>query len=249
MFGAGLVAAWLAALLLLGVVVGGRKGRAIADRLGESLHGEATVDGSELALIRGRLEVDGLRVRRDGPTGTLALDVGELRCELPPLGLALFDGACRELALDGFALDVSSFDVLRVPRPRHEPIHAGAVAIAGAVLKFPIAGGRGEVRLDARAAATTFKTPLSWVLALDALRATLVLPQGTIEVAYRGGVLVVSGGLFTEPIALAVVPPRAAPDDDATAELRRIVGWGRGVVAELMKRQLDHVLRRARQPR
>lgn len=242
MFGAGLAAAWLVALVVIGVVAGDGKGEAIAGRLGESLHADATLDDSDLALIRGRLVVGGLRVRRDGPTGTLALDVGALRCELPPLGLALVDSACRELALDGLVLDVSTFDVLRVPRPRRAPIDAGAVAIDGAVLRVPVGPGRGEIQLTARAGATTLKTPVSWVLALEQLRATLVLPLGRYELFYAPGLLVVSGGGLGAGLVLPVAPPAPIEGEDGRTELARLAAWGRGVAMQVMRAQVRRMV-------
>ena len=76
---------WIVGLALGGVVFGGRVGDDVASRIGESLVAQATVGGSHLALVRGRIELDDLAVRKDD-LGHLALDVAEIRCELPPLG-------------------------------------------------------------------------------------------------------------------------------------------------------------------
>src|SRR4051812_9501526 len=94
---AGVVAAWLILLVVLGLLRGGRIARGVADRLGESLQGTATFEGSDLSLVRGRLELERVTVRRDDAIGQLSLDVAGVRCELPPLGLALVDRECREL--------------------------------------------------------------------------------------------------------------------------------------------------------
>ena len=105
---AGVIVLWLVALVILDAVLGGAQERHTAERVGESLQAVATIGATDLALVRGRLELEQLSVKRDDLVGHLAIDVAEVRCELAPLGLALVDRDCRELAIRGTRLDVST---------------------------------------------------------------------------------------------------------------------------------------------
>lgn len=238
MFLAGLFGLWLVVLAVLGVVYGGDRGHAVARRLGESLRAESTLEESNLALVRGWLALGQLRARRQDEVGSLALDVGELHCELPPVGLALLDSECRALVLARLKLEVSSLAMFRVERPKRPPIRAGAFALEDAHLVLPLKVGSLDIHLDhALAGETTFKTPLSWVFALERLRATVKLPLGTVDVAYVDGMLVVwgEGLLFPKPVVLPLVLPVRDPDDDPKAELARITQWGRTLVDALLE--------------
>src|SRR5689334_17686376 len=115
---AGVIAAWLVVLVALGLVYGERTARGVAGRVGESLQGTATFGDSDLALVRGGLSLERLRVRRDDGLGKLSLDVADLRCDLPPLGLALVDHECAELAIDGMRLEVSALALLRLKKAK-----------------------------------------------------------------------------------------------------------------------------------
>src|SRR5689334_17234708 len=98
---AGVLVGWLLLLLVLGVALGSRQERKTKERLAESLQAEVTIEDSDLALIRGRWELDKLTLRHDDALGRLALDVGGVSCELAPLGWALVDRDCSELAVSG----------------------------------------------------------------------------------------------------------------------------------------------------
>src|SRR5437763_644031 len=103
-----ILAAWLAVLLVLDAALSGRQADGTTARLTESLQATTTLGGADLALVRGRLELDHLAVHRDDVIGHLAIDVGEIRCELAPLGWALVDSECRELRVTAMRLEVSS---------------------------------------------------------------------------------------------------------------------------------------------
>lgn len=78
-----IVGAWIIAMLVVGAVFADRMADRVTERLGESLQATATVGSSDLAMLRGRLELGTLAVRKDD-IGKLALDVEDVRCELPP---------------------------------------------------------------------------------------------------------------------------------------------------------------------
>jgi hypothetical protein len=241
-----LVAIWLAVLVALGVIVGRDQPARISARLGESMQGSASVGAVDLALVRGRLSIDELRVRRDDAVGTLALDVPELRCELAPLGGALFDRECTELSVRGVRLEISSLDVLHPRHPQRAPIRAGRVSIADSSVALAVpAIGNVALRIDrATAGATVLRTPLSWIFALDGLDATIELPAGlALHLTYAGGMLGASGALFgSAPVVVPVELPH--PTGDAHDETRALVELGEDVAERLVARRAADWLQR-----
>ncbi|HET9623479.1 MAG TPA: hypothetical protein VFP84_19035 [Kofleriaceae bacterium] len=240
-----LAALWLGALVVLGFALDGRTRRATADRLAESLQGAATIDGGDLALVRGSLALDELRVRRDDVLGKLELHVASVRCDLPPLGGALFDRECRDLVVRGTQLDASSLALFHARRPKRPPLHARHVVIDDATLSVAATSlapdlGKVAVHIEhAEAGATVFKTPLSFLFALRALHATIDLPgNGKLDLRYDAGELVLAGSLFgAEPIALPIALPVAELADDAGAEVAKLVAFGREIGERLLARR------------
>lgn len=230
------------ALVVTGMALEGRTRRGIAERIAESLHADAAIERGSLALVRGRLDLEALAVHRDDAVGHLAITVDDLRCDLPPLGLALVDGDCRELAISGARFEVSSAALFKLRPPRRPPLHAGRVVIDDARLVFAPSAflpdlGRVAIAIaHAEIGDTRFKTPLSWLFALRELDATIELPAGlTLELAYDHGLLHVSGPLFgATPVTLPVALPAAQPGDDARAEIARLGTFGKDVAQRLV---------------
>lgn len=239
------VAAWLVALLILGALGTRRQAERITSGLSESMQGSAAVGDVDLALIRGRLSIADLSVQRDDALGHLSLVVPEVRCELPPLGGALVDGNCRELAVRGVRLEISSAALFQLKRPKRPPLHAGRVVIDDAVLEFSPSAflpslGRIAIRIDhAEAGATVMRTPLSWLFALQALRATFELPAGmTLYVTYAGGVLGAAGSWFGRaPVTLPVTLPVASAFADGKSEIDALVALGKSVAEQLVEKR------------
>jgi hypothetical protein len=246
----GVLAVWLAVLVIIGVLYGGRAGKRVTERVGESLVAEATLEGANLALVRGHLELDGLKVRKDD-LGVLTIDVAEIRCELPPLGVALVDRECRDLIVKGVRMDVSAAAVFQLKKPKRPPLHVRHVQIEDAVLTFAASAflpslGRISVKLDeATAGATTFKTPLSFLFALTSFSATIELPAGiTVKLGYRDGLLTAAGGLFgTTPVAIPFAIPVPDSADDAVAEIKKLVALGRDLAERLVARRAEDWLK------
>jgi hypothetical protein len=248
---AAVVGAWGITLVVLDSVLASRQANGTTARLGESLHGHSELAGANLALVRGELDLDGLSVHRDDTLGHLALEIGRIRCDLPPLGWALVDGTCRELAIRKTRLDVSAAALLQIEHPRRAPVHARSIVVDDAELQFApsaFAPSLGVIRIaidHAEAGDTVLRTPLSWVFALESLNARVELPAGiALRVRYADGVIAVAGGLLgSDPVELSVHLPSAAEAGDAKAELAMLVELGEQIAARVVEKRASDWLR------
>ncbi len=240
------IALWLAVLVIAGVIYGGRAGDRVASRLADSLVAEVTLDGANLALIRGHLVLDRLAVRKED-LGHLAIAIETIRCELPPLGIALIDHECRDLIVRGVRLEVSAAAVFQLKHPKRKPMRVRHVEIDDAVLTFAPSAflpslGRISIKIDhAEAGPTTFRTPLSWIFTLIALDATIELPAGiTVKLGYANGVLTAAGGVFgSKPVALPLEIRIPQSTDDAKEEVEKLVGLGKDLAEQLVARRAE----------
>jgi hypothetical protein len=242
--------AWIVVLVILGVAFGGSRAERIAERIGESLQAQATIADHDLALVRGRFAIDHLRVLRDDVVGKLALDVGKIRCELGPLGVALIDSSCRELAISNIRLSLSTFALLKLRKPKRPPIRAGAIVIDDAELVFSpsaVVASLGKMRLvieHAEAGPTTLKTPLSWIFQMHVLEATLDLPIGTIKLRYANGMMTAAGSIFgATPVTVPFPLPPVDPADEPQQEIERLVKLGRELAERLVAQKTRDWLR------
>jgi hypothetical protein len=241
----GFVMLWLGLLLALDGVLAGRQATGISSRVAESLHGSGSVDGADLALVRGRLSLEGLRVRRDDPVGHLAIDVAAIDCELPPLGWALVDSRCRELDVRGTRLEVSTTALFQLEHPRRPPIRVDRVVIDDAELLFAPSAflpGLGRVAIvieHAVAGETVLRTPLSWLFALLELRARIELPAGiSVQLRFGTGRLAAAGPLFGGgPVELPVELPSANAAHDARGEIQLLISTGKQLAARLVEKR------------
>ncbi|MDQ3369921.1 MAG: hypothetical protein M3680_31265 [Myxococcota bacterium] len=246
------VVVWVVGLVIAGFALSGRTGQHVADRLGATLQATATIEDSDLALLRGMLELEDLALRRDDLIGRLSLDVGRVRCDLPPLGLALVDRTCGELVVRDIRMEVSTAALFGLQRPKRTPLRADRVVIDNAELVFSPSAflpslGRVEIKIEhAEAGPTVFKTPLSWLFSLRELRASLALPAGiTLQLTYRDGRLGAAGSLFgSTPIEIPVTLPVASAADDAQGELRRLFTFGRELANQLVAQRAQDWLRK-----
>lgn len=249
-FAVGAAFLWIVVLVILGVALGGRVAGRVNERVGDSLAATVTVESSSLALVRGRLELTGFKVRKDD-LGHLAIDVADIRCELPPLGLALLDRECRDLVIDKVRLEVSTLAVFKFKKPKKKPLRVRRVEINDAILAFSPSAflpelGKVEIKVDyVEAGETVFKTPLSWIFSMKELRATLDLPAGiVIKLHYKDGVLRASGGVFgSTPVDLPFSIPITGEGDDAQTEMRKLVELGKLLAEELVEKTAKDWLR------
>lgn len=247
---AGLIVLWLIVAFVVGLVLREHTAQRVVDRIGASLQATGTVGDSDLGLVRGYLELEQLAVRRDDLVGKLELTVATIDCDLLPLGLAMIDRDCGELAIRGMRLDVSSLALFKIRRPKRKPFHVEALTIDDATLVFSptaLAPSMGKVEIQihhASAGATTFKTPLSFLFALETLSATLRLPADiVVELGFEHGMLTVAGGLFgAKPVVLPVKLPVADLADDPAAELKKLVDFARSAVTEALEQRATDLL-------
>jgi hypothetical protein len=241
------IALWVIALIVLDFALADREASRIADRVGESLHARSTIAASDLALVRGRLALYGLAVTRDDEVGHLALDVREIRCELPPAGYALVDSECRELAIAGPRMQVSSAALFHLENPKRPPIRARRVVIDDASLEFSPSAfapslGRVAIVIDhAEAGATIFRTPLSWLFALGELQAHVDMPAGlAIDLRYRAGTLTAAGTLFgATPVSIPVSIPSADSASDAHEEMALLLRTAEHIATDLVAKRAE----------
>ncbi len=246
----GVLVVWIVLLLVLGAIFGERKAQAVADRLGETLQATAAVRDHDLALIRGRLSLEHLEVDRADLVGKLSLVVDSIRCELLPFGGALLDSGCRELAISGVRLELSTFALFKLRTPTRPPIRAERVTIDDATLMFSPAAvvpslGRIKLTIErATAGSTVFKTPLSWLFQLETLHATLELPFGTVHLDYANGILSAVGAVFgTKPVTMPFQMPAADLAAEPKAELQRLVATGKRLAEQLVEQKARDWLR------
>ncbi len=245
------VVAWFGTLLILDAVLASRQATATTTRIGESLQGRTTIGELDLALIRGHLAMSALAVHRDDLVGHLALEVAEVDCSLAPLGRALFDRDCRELAVRGVRLDVSTAALFQLQHPKHPPIRVGRVVIDDAELAFSPSAflpslGRIAIEIEhAESGPTVFVTPLSWIFSLERLRARIELPAGmSVALGYEHGVFAAAGSLFGgRPVEIPLRLPVATLHADAQAEIAALVRLGTEVAEKLVARRAEDWLR------
>jgi hypothetical protein len=239
------VAGWLLLLFLLGFALGSRQERKTTERLAESQQAIVTIESSDLALIRGRWAMQGLALRHDSAIGKLSIDVAGVRCELGPLGWALVDRSCSELAVSGVRMEVSSTQVFKQKRPKRKAMRADHVVIDDAVLVFAPgalspATGRIEIAIEhAESGPTLFRTPLSWLLTLEELRATVSLPANiTVALGYANGVMTAASSLFgSTPVEMPLQLPAAATARDGREEMQQLLELGKDIGRRLVARR------------
>ena len=238
----GLIALWIAVLAIVSVFYSGRAGERVATRVADSLGAEVTIADTNLKLVRGGVVMEGFKARKDD-LGHLAIDIASIDCDLPPLGLALFDRVCSDLVIDKVRLEVSTLAVFRFKKPKRTPFRTEHVRIRDAQLTFSPSAfvpdlGKIDIQVDeVEAGPTVFKTPLSWLFSMTRLTSTLDLPGDiVVELHYERGLLRAKGGIFgSTPVELPITLPVADAADDAQAEMAKLVAFGKDLAKELVE--------------
>jgi len=238
-------ALWVATLEVLDGALADRQEDHVRARAREALVADATIGSTDLALVRGRLSIEQLALRRDDQVGHLALDIDELRCELPPLGYALVDGTCHVLAVAGLRLEFSTPAVFQIRDPKHPPLYVDSVAIDHARLAFaanafvPGLGAIDVKIVHAEAGPTVFRTPLSWVFAMDELLGSVDVPHiGLVWFQYANGKLMATGGpLGIAGVEVPVRLPTATSARDGREEIQVLATLGIDIATRLVEQR------------
>ncbi len=250
--GAGLFAVWLVLLVILSFALSSRQERKTRERLAESLQAEVSLGDLDLALVRGRMTIDKLAIKRVDTIGHMIVDVGGVRCELAPLGIAIFDHDCRDLVVRDVKIEVSTAALFKVQRPpKRAPIRVDHIVIDNASLVFlPSAFmpnlGKIEIAIEhAETGPTVMRTPLSWLFSLRELRAKFDLPAGiTVRIGYKNGMVTASGSVFgSQPIELPLEIPAADTMKDAHEEVQQLLSLGKQIAEKLVAKRAEDWLR------
>lgn len=249
---AGVAVVWVVLLFVLGFVLAGRAADKVTARMTDTLQAKATIGDHSLGLVLGRFSFEKLAVHRDDVIGQLVLEVGEVDCDLAPFGIALVDRSCSELAIRDVKLELSTVALFKLQRPKRKPFTADRVVVDNADLVFSPSAflpGLGKIHIlidHAVAGPTTFKTPLSWLFALEELRATLDLPAGiTLKITYANGKLVATGSVLgSTPVEVPLVLPKLDSADDAQTEIRRLVTFGKDLAEKLVAQKAEDLLKK-----
>lgn len=247
----GLVAVWVVLLFVLGFVLAGRAADKVTARMSDTLQAPATIGERSLGLVFGSFSFEQLVVKRADLTGNLLLEVGEVECNLPPLGLAFVDRSCGELAVKDVKLELSTIALFKIERPKHSAFRADHVVVDNADLVFSPSAflpSLGRIRIKiahAEAGPTKFKSPLSWLFHLEKLQATFELPAGIeLAVALADGKLVATGSVFgATPVSIPLVMPKIDDADDARSELRKLVEFGKDLAEQLVAQKAEDWIR------
>ncbi len=201
-----------------------------------------TIGDLDLGLVTGAIEVDDVHIVKDD-RGYLRIDVDRVDLDVLPLGLALVSDSAGDVRVRGVDVQISALGALdlrggvRAPMVFDSLVVENAHVRVDAVQVLPGLAGV-DVTIDrAHAGETTLRTPLSWLFALEDLRAHFDLPfGGTVVAEYARGMLTLSGGIFgSTPVTL----PFEIPVLEPAREVEQLAELGRSVVTELAKQAKD----------
>lgn len=220
--------AYLALLIVLGFALRGTVASTVRDRLAVSLDGQATVGDATLDLVRGGATVRELVVERQH-LGTLRLAIDRVEVDLAPLGAVVLAREARMVRVVGAHLTIAGAGALELPPRPPSMVTVGGLDVTASDVDLVVTTAWPElahVRLVIerfRAGRTTFRTPLSWVFALEELDARVELTGTTgFALRYRDGRLSAQGGVFGDtPVDIEVTLPRD-PGPDEPARLRAL---------------------------
>jgi len=234
---AGAALAWVALLGVIGWLGDGCARARTEGHLAESMRAKVTLGSMDLGLVTGSAELRDLRIERQDQ-GVFRIAIQRLDADLPPLGLALVSREIGEVVVRGVDVQVSALGVLDLRGGKREPVTFERLDVRDARLHLQavslIPGLAGVDLTVERAIAgrTTLRTPLSWLFALEELRARIDLPAGiSATLHYRDGTLTIAGSfLGSEPIELPFVIPVLEP----ARELEQLAQMGRALAGELV---------------
>lgn len=242
--------AWILALAAFGLFGDGCVEDRVEDRLAESMRAKVSLGDADIGLVTGMLALRDLRLERV-ERGTFRLHVQRVDVDLLPLGLVLFQDEVGDVTVRGVDVELSALAALDFRGARREPVTFARFELRDAHVALEATSALPWLALvdltieRAVAGRTTLRTPMSWVFALEDLKARLELPGGlTASLTYERGLVRVAGGLFGDD---TIEIPLEIPVLEPARELEQLAEMGRQLASELAKRvSSDQIQRRIR---
>lgn len=242
---AALAGLWLVALLVIGWTADGCVRDRARERLAASMRAQVTIGALDLGLVDGSVAIDELKVLKDD-RGLFRMAIRRVDVDLQPLGLALVQDSVGAIHARGVDVELSALGALDLGgEGRGEPITFDRLVLED--LKVSISPtsllpvGKIDVTIErAVAGRTTLRTPMSWLFALQELRARIALPLDiTARLEYRAGKLRLSGELFDTPVEV----PFDIPVLEPARELDQLAELGKRLAIELGKEGVERWLK------
>lgn len=232
----GLVCAYPLLLILLGYALAGRVEDRVEAQLTHALRAdEIEIEDVDLSLLRGRIEIRGVRAKRTG-VGTASLEIDSLEIDVPPMGWVVFDDDPSRVLVDDAHLTLSAVGAATLRKSDSPPLHiddfiieSSSVSLVATTL-FPSIG---QARLSvgkAHVKDLELSNAMSWLYETHVLDAVLTT-TGDVEIAvqYEEGQLALSGSfLGSKPIRVPFSWPIPDPED---FELSQILGLARSIAS------------------
>lgn len=253
-----LLTLWLVALAVLGEVGGNWVSQRVQERLSKGLGAEVRIGGIDLALVRGRFTVAQMYLSRKD-LGAMRIEIEKAYADTAPLGFALLErDRAYKLTIDGLLIELSSWAVLAPPPGSPLAFHVEEFDFSDVTLLLAptlLLPGAGSVTLTidrAKGGATTIRSAVSWLFAVEELDARVGLPGGaTATVRYRGGKLLEQGGerkgtltlgssLLDKELTIPLTLPSVVDGDELTA-LRQL---GTRIAGEVTKSKAVQLIRK-----
>jgi hypothetical protein len=206
-------------LLVLGYVLAGQVEERVQSRLTYALRADkVSVDDVSVSLLRGRIEVRGVRAERTG-VGTASVDIGELTIEVASMGRVLFDDSVLAVAVNDAHLQLSAVGAATLRQSEGPPLEVGELVMRDSSVTLvatslvPSIGKAKLVVNKAHAKDLVLNNAMSWLYKTDELDASLQAP-GDLDfgLLYSGGNMSVHGSLLgSKPVTIPFVWPIPDP--------------------------------------
>lgn len=241
----GAAAAWVLALAVFGWVGDGCVRDRARDRIAASMRASVAIGDLDVGPVTGVVHLRDVVIEKR-ELGYFRLAIASIDADVLPLGLALLDDGVGEVVVRGVDVDVSALGAFDLRGGGDEPIRFDRLELRDVHVTLEatsLVPGLARVDLTierAVAGATTMRTPLSWLFALEVLTARLDLPAGlAVRVTFAADRLILSGGPFDTSVEI----PFAIPELDPAREVEQLEAIARALAgvlaAELGARFLD----------
>lgn len=226
---AGGAAGYLAVLLIAGWLVPGCVAERMKRRLAASLDAEVEIGDVDLDLLGGNIIVRDLHIVRD--RGAVDITIDRADATIASFGRVIYDRDLGAVAVRGAEVTLTGAGAvgLRGGERAAEPVSMQSLRLTEVtIVVTPTALmprlGRVEVQLErAVTGPLELRNAMSWVHALEELRAVVDVGGASGAVDYGAGELSVGAGLFgSRPITVPFRLPRPEPEALELAQLKSV---------------------------